>query len=221
MTSIFNDESFKCIRRVAPTANASILMCRNHVCTKNYDVCSTKFESKHDWLLRLSCKVCKNEWAVCIDCPKFKTMMKKERQICMHRNTYHKCNHNSITQVIPLDSGNKKPEVTNMLNNVSTNVRDDIIASDDNKIIMNKTPVNDMVTNNLNMVTTKSNIVDVTSDMVITPNLLKYNNNMAIVLHNMVTTTSASVDDTVIENGMNEKVSYVVILISHTNMYNI
>ena len=78
-----------------------------------------------------------------------------------------------------------------------------------------------MVTHNLNMVKIKANMVDNTLDMVITPNILKYNNNMAIELHNMVTPTSESVgDDTFIYNGINEKVSYLVILVSHTNMYN-
>ena len=200
MTSIFNDEHFKSIRRVAPITNASIIMCRNHICTKNYDVCSTKFESKHDWLLRLSCKVCKNEWAICTECPKFKTMMTKERQICMHRNTYHKCKHNSITQAKSFATVNQKLDVTNItLNNISTNDKDDNIPSEENKIDMYKIPVNELVTHNLNMVTTEANIADKTLDIVITPNILKYNNNMA-------TPTSE-------ENVMNEKVSYVLIFV--------
>ena len=74
--------------------------------------------------------------AICTECPKFKTMMTKERQICMHRNTYHKCNHNSITQAKSLDAVNQKLDATNMLNNISTNDKDDNISSEENKIDM-------------------------------------------------------------------------------------
>jgi hypothetical protein len=201
MSSIFNDESFKRIQRLAPDANATILMCRNHVCTKNYTKYTTKYVSRHDWLLRLSCKVCKNDWAVCVECPKFKTMMKHERQICMHRNTYHKCNRHSIVQASHIDSDNEKLVVNNMIRNGN---EDDIVLVDNINII-NDTPVNDLVAGNSIMVKTKPNMVNVTSDMVITENLLKYNNNMVTIPQNMVTQTPELVDETSTENVTKKK----------------
>lgn len=217
MSSIFNDETFKHIRRLAPNVNASIIMCKNHVCTKNYEVYSTKFVNKHDWLLRLSCKVCKSEWAVCIECPKCKTMMKHERQICMHRNTYHKNIPKSINKAIQIDSDNEKKEDNKLTNITSVN--------DDNCVLVNNinntdaTKLNDVVAHNPIMVTEKRNMVNVTSDMVITPNLLKYNNNMVIELHNMVTPTSVLVDDTSTENEMKIIVSFHLIFILHSPIY--
>ena len=138
--------------------------------TKYY---STKFESKHGWLLRLSCKVCNNEWAVCIECPKFKTMMKPKRQICMHRNTYHKGNRKSIVQAKPIESDNEKLVVNNMISNRYTNGNEDDIVLVENINNIDGTPVNDLVTDSTIMVTTKPNMVNVTSDMVIYSKLIK------------------------------------------------
>jgi hypothetical protein len=172
MSSIFNDESFKRIQRLAPKANATILMCPNHVCTKNYEKYTTKFESKHDWLLRLSCKVCKKEWAVCIECPKFKTIMKIERQICMHRNTYHKGNQASILQTKPNESTKEKVVVYNNISNRYTNDIEDGAVVVENNTKIDVTPVNDLVIDGIVTVETNHNMVSITSDMVINHNMV-------------------------------------------------
>jgi hypothetical protein len=98
-------------------------------------------------------------------------------------------------------SVNEKLVVNKMISNGNEN---DIVLVDNINTI-NDTPVNDLVAGNNIMVKTKPNMVNVTSDMVITENLLTHNNNMVIIPQNMVTQTPELVDETSTDNVTKKK----------------
>jgi hypothetical protein len=100
-------------------------------------------------------------------------------------------------------SVNEKLVVNKMISNGNEN---DIVLVDNINTI-NDTPVNDLVAGNNIMVKTKPNMVNVTSDMVITENLLTHNNNMVIIPQNIVTQTPELVDETSTDNVTKKKVS--------------
>lgn len=87
----YYDDNFKLLRKKAPTAMSYVLSCANIECTSNYTINTTSwYEDKDDsWLLHLSCKRCNAKWCICRSCKMFKVIMKSNRQICVHRYSFH------------------------------------------------------------------------------------------------------------------------------------
>lgn len=99
MTGLYNDSDFIRLRNLVPNAKFSCLICSDLHCTNHYEENTTVFEhdkNEHDWLMHLSCKVCKNEWAICIACNNFKIKLVNNRMISIHRSTYHGKKNNRI-----------------------------------------------------------------------------------------------------------------------------
>ena len=83
-----NDE----LNEVARNVKSHLLLCFHSKCTKQFTKSSTiwTIDNEYDWLLRLKCKKCKMKWAVCCKCKSCKTTLYTNRQIMLHKNTYHK-----------------------------------------------------------------------------------------------------------------------------------
>ena len=83
-----NDE----LTEVARNVKSHLLLCVHSKCTKQFTKSSTiwTIDDEYDWLLRLKCKKCKIQWAVCCKCKSCKTALSTNRQIMLHKNTYHK-----------------------------------------------------------------------------------------------------------------------------------
>lgn len=82
------------LRNTTKYINSYLLLCNDARCTKQYTKSSTIWfkDKDYDWLLRLKCTKCYQEWAVCSKCNHCTTQMITKRQINMHKNTYHNVN---------------------------------------------------------------------------------------------------------------------------------
>lgn len=144
MSGIYNDDNFVALRNLVPNAKIGCLICTDLHCTNHYEVNSTTFEhdvNEPDWLMHLSCTVCKNEWAVCIICNNFKVKMNTNRMISIHRSTYHGKKNNRIRKnkdtAINDNKKQKKEEST-----TKNNIKDTIDGND-------TTPTTSNANNNL------------------------------------------------------------------------
>lgn len=82
------------LNEVACNVESHLLLCYHPKCTKQFTKSSTiwTIDNEFDWLLRLKCKKCKMQWAVCFKCSSCKSALLTKRQISLHKNTYHKSN---------------------------------------------------------------------------------------------------------------------------------
>ena len=84
MSKIYKHPDYIKLRKLAPNAKGCVLTCSDNCCSNNYDTNTTQFvkcATEGEWLLNLSCKVCKSKWSICMTCPKFKTKLLKNRMI--------------------------------------------------------------------------------------------------------------------------------------------
>ena len=92
MSDIYKNKKYIQLRELAPNAKFSVLFCSDLNCTNHYEVFTTIHERDKidtDWLLHLSCSVCKQTWSICTLCNKLKVKMITNRMISLHRSTYH------------------------------------------------------------------------------------------------------------------------------------
>ena len=92
MSDIYKIKKYIQLRDLAPNAKLSVLICSDLNCRNHYKIFTTKYEhdkTDTDWLLHLSCSVCKNTWSICTLCSKHKVKMITNRMISLHRSTYH------------------------------------------------------------------------------------------------------------------------------------
>ena len=92
MSDIYKNKKYIQLREIAPNAKFSVLICSDLNCTNHYEVFTTIHERDKidtDWLLHLSCSVCKNTWSICTLCNKLKVKMITNCMISLHRSTYH------------------------------------------------------------------------------------------------------------------------------------
>ena len=128
MSKIYKHPDFIKLRKLAPNAKCSTLTCIDNRCSNNYETNTTQFvkcATNDEWLLNLSCKVCKNRWSICTTCSNFKTKLLNNRMISLHRCTYHNAN-------------SKKRKSNNIKSNDSCKTKiiktitDKVITDDDN-----------------------------------------------------------------------------------------
>jgi hypothetical protein len=141
------------LRNATNSINSYLLLCKDARCTKHYTKSSTIWfkDKDYDWLLRLKCTKCFQEWAVCSKCNHCTTQMASKRQINMHKNTYHNSNEakyskkrkNNILDDIDAYLESKKikgidvttesnNDVTNDINSLLDNNNDDNPENDSN-----------------------------------------------------------------------------------------
>lgn len=117
MSTIFKDESFIRLRSLAPNAKFASLICLDIRCSNNFGISTTLFEEDKsddsDWLLHLSCSVCKSEWAICRVCNKFKNKMTSNRMIGIHRSTCHGKTKKRKQEHIEMNNNDKKNKSNN------------------------------------------------------------------------------------------------------------
>lgn len=89
---IYNDNHGLSI--IANKVESHLLLCYEAKCTKQFTKSSTvwKRDDNFDWLLRLKCRKCEMEWAVCCKCSTCKKAMINKRQISTHNSSYHRAN---------------------------------------------------------------------------------------------------------------------------------
>ena len=82
------------LRDAAINVQSHLLLCDNARCTEQFTKSSTIWEkdNNYDWLLRLKCIKCKTKWAICCKCKSCTKALTNNRQISLHKNTYHKDN---------------------------------------------------------------------------------------------------------------------------------
>jgi hypothetical protein len=148
MSGIYDDKDFVALRNLAPNAKIGCLTCTDLHCTNHYEVNTTLFEpdeTEPDWLMHLSCNVCRNEWAICTKCNNFKIKMNTNRMISIHRSTYHGKKNNRIRK--NNDTGindNKKQKIeesTTTINTTNEMINDNDTTptiSNANNILINK-----------------------------------------------------------------------------------
>lgn len=162
MTGIYNDKDFITLRNLVPNAKFSCLICSDLQCTNHYEKNTTVFEhdkKEPDWLMHLSCKVCKNEWAICIACNNFKIKLNNNRMISIHRSTYHGKKNKRIRKQVDNKLNDKKKQ---KIEESTTNI-DDAKIEDDKKreeIISNELEKNVKILNEeLGKVLTVANVL--------------------------------------------------------------
>ena len=101
MTTISDTEFSKDdnnLSEVACNVKSHLLLCYNAKCTKQFTKSSTVWTTDNDyeWLLRLMCKKCKLQWAVCYKCNSCNSALLTKRQINVHKKNYHKSNATKI-----------------------------------------------------------------------------------------------------------------------------
>lgn len=145
MATIEEDVEFKILQEKAPNVKIYILLCDNYDCTHHFTKNTTTWEvdNKHEWLLNLTCKVCKSTWSICSHCCKTKTKFSTTKQINMHRLTYHG-NKRKQKIINPTNLVTKKqkmttkiidivPEVTMVVYEAkSINISDDVPVANEN-----------------------------------------------------------------------------------------
>ena len=95
MSKIYKHPDFIKLRKLAPNAKCSALTCNDNRCSNNYETSTTQFikcDTDGEWLLNLSCRVCKNHWSICMTCNNFKTKVLNNCMINVHCSTYHNVN---------------------------------------------------------------------------------------------------------------------------------
>ena len=150
MSNVNNDPNFISLRKIAPYAKLSVLICSNLHCTNHYDINTTIYiedRIDNDWLYHLSCSVCNNTWAICTKCNKFKNKMTNNRMISMHRSQHHGKSNKRVLPVndnISINSKKQKSEnilINEVLNNndklndINNNIINQVINNHDNELI--------------------------------------------------------------------------------------
>ena len=113
-----------------------MILCYDARCTEQFTKSSTTWEkdNNYDWLLRLKCTKCKMKWAICCKCSSIIKALINERQISLHKNTYHRDNHDNnfkkrkknVLDDIDAYLESKKPKVIETIN-ISDNVHNDLV----------------------------------------------------------------------------------------------
>ena len=112
MSKIYNHPDFMLLRRIAPHAKSSVLICSDHNCTNNYETNTTKYyhdEHEGKWLMNLSCTICGNKWSICVACIQFKNKLLNDRMISLHRSNHH--NKNQEKRSIKNDCNNSNKRI--------------------------------------------------------------------------------------------------------------
>jgi hypothetical protein len=147
MSGIYDDKDFVALRNQVPNAKIGCLICTDLHCTNHYEVNTTLFEpdeTEPDWLMHLSCTVCKNEWAICSKCNNFKIKMNTNRMISIHRSTYHGKKNNRIRKINDTainDNKKQKKEESTTKNTINEMINDNDTTptiSNENNIVINK-----------------------------------------------------------------------------------
>ena len=98
--------SYMKLRSVAPDAKSYVLKCDKDMCSKSK--ISWNRDDIHNWLLRLKCMNCKSEWSICSTCYNFQVQLRSNRQLNMHKNTYHRLKDNDIPNNDKIVTNKKK-----------------------------------------------------------------------------------------------------------------
>jgi hypothetical protein len=122
---IFEDDAY--LRNRTTIVNTYLLLCSNATCTKQFTKSSTiwHIDYVYDWLIRLKCKKCHQEWAVCSTCNHCTRTMTCKRSIDMHRNTYHNSNQANYSKK---RKNNILDDIDNYLSSKKNKENDNIIS---------------------------------------------------------------------------------------------